>query len=684
MFRQFRLAARRLSRTPAVTSAVALQFALGIGGAIFVFSMVRALLFQPIPYRSPEHVVVVAPWSRWELFDALGDRGDLFDGLGAYTEDAANLSGQWGAARLRIAAVTSGFLGLSAERPVAGRLFGDADYTTAAPPVALLTYRVWKDRYGGRLTALGETLRIDGQSHTIVGVLPSSFRTVEQLKHYHDLPFDREVGAVVPRRRTVLTHAIPSSGWGGNPTIIAVLKASTSVERANHVLADVFAKEEESLRMLARRFGTDSHFRLSLVPVSRAVTGNLPVQLATLSLAVLMMAVVACGNILNVLLTRIGARRRELAVSLALGATRRHLAADLLAETLLLGTIGGSLGVLLAYQAQAVTRSLAGAFIDTGSLVIDPVVLVFAAVASMSAVLALTGLAAAWQARLASNVGLPRLAEGVTPSYRSSASVLLIPAQLGLAVMLVLLGAVLARGVIRGMQVDYGLEVDRILTTEVSVDRGDLPGSGRAYFSELLERSAYLPGVEQGALVSTVPGGPLAGNTPMRINGRLSMVEIGAISSNYFDLLSIPIVAGRSLSDTSNPSERSEVVVNEALAREFWGVPQNALGERIMGVTANPVDASQRGLEIVGVVSDSRDGVAMGTVRPKIYQDYRRHRNSQMVLMVRTNTVPPASLVQPCAASQQRSTLHDRCTTCCRCGTSFAPRLRASGRSPSS
>jgi putative ABC transport system permease protein len=166
MFRELRLAARRLSRTPAVTSAAALQFALGIGGAVFVFSMVRALLFEPIPYRSPEHAVVVSPWSRWELFDVLHDRDSPFDEIGACAEYAANLSGQWGAARLRIAVVTSGFLRLSVEQPVAGRLFVEADYTTAAPPVALLTYRVWKDSYGGTLDALGGTLRIDGHSHT--------------------------------------------------------------------------------------------------------------------------------------------------------------------------------------------------------------------------------------------------------------------------------------------------------------------------------------------------------------------------------------------------------------------------------------------------------------------------------------------------------------------------------------
>lgn len=350
MWSDVRIAMRRLLGTPPFTVTAVLQLALGIGGATFMFCVVRALLFQPIPYRDPAHLVVLSqPVFDLDLIHQLQAPAGPFDGAAAYTERAANLVEQGDTERALVVAVTREFLPLTGTSPSLGRLFTDDEFNVSGNPVAILAHRTWIGPYGAAPNILGQEVVIDGRHHTIVGVLPPSFKTLDQMKRVHELPVERELGALVPMTR-------PPSSFDPRRTdnaqrglsVIAHLRPGTSVEAANQRLAPLLARAQDRLPPTVR---------VAFVPLDVAVTEGLPMQLSALTIAVAVLLITSCANVLNLLLIRLDARTREIAVSLALGATGWRVATGVIVETLLISVAGGGVGLLLASQAMAAIRS---------------------------------------------------------------------------------------------------------------------------------------------------------------------------------------------------------------------------------------------------------------------------------------------------------------------------------------
>jgi len=643
----WRLAARRLRRAPAFTCASVLLLAIPIAAATLVFSVVRGLLLDSIPYADPDRLVVLSPGPPlWDLFEDLKNQDGVFDCLGAYTERAANLSERGPAERVLIGKVTSEFLAAAGVHPAVGRVFTNDEFNPPHDRVALITHRTWSGRYGGGARdVIGQTLTLDGRPYTIVGVLPPNFKTINEMRRVRDLPFEREVGALVPLVGD--PHGDPSStDKVSRPlTVLGRLRGGVSVQRANSRMSAVLAHAH-------MRFMSMPPF--SFVSLSSEVAAGLPAQLAIVSTAVGILLFVACVNVTTLVLARIEARRRELAVCCAIGSNAMRIVGSVLSETFLISAMGGAAGVLMSWQAGIAAKKLTAGLLDLRGAPMDLRVLAVAA-----ALVAGTGLfvglgPALRYARIEPALVLQRSCTVSRNRDDIPFASVLVATQIAFAVVLVVVGVLLARAFERSVSPNPGFAADRILTAEISLDRAAYwRYVSTRYFADLLERVSSLPGVERAALVSTVPGGEFQGSTGVKVDGRFYMTGTATISPHYFAVLSIPILAGTSFSDQDTRSSPPVVVVNASFARKHWGTPLRALGQTIaMGQisTTTATGPFVRDLEwtVIAVVADSRDSAGGTSPEPKIYSNYTQFSTStQMTILVQSRSDDAGALSQP-------------------------------------
>ena len=644
-----RIAVRRLTRAPGFTSAAALLLALSIAGTSFIFSTVRGLLLQSIPYVHAERLVVLSPMAPfWEFFEELRDARGVFEQLGCYTQRAANLSGLGPAERVLIGRVSPGFLPITGVRLSAGRGFRNEEFAPPHDRVALITDRLWRRRFAAAQDAIGQAVTLDGHEYTVIGVLPPDFRTIEQMERAHELPFDREVSLLVPLPDRTNSYDPTSTdrAWRGL-TVVGRLRQRILVEQANRELAPILAHAQ-----MRYRFPEPFAFH----SLRTAVAGGLGTQLALVAIAVGLFLVVGCANVTNLVLGRIEGRRRELAICAAIGSNARRIVGSVLAETVLLSLAGGMLGLLISWQAVTAMKVLAGGMLDIEKVTVDFTVLAFtAAVALATGVVVGIG-PALRHARTDPTAALQTASRGSQLAGGISFTSLLVVVQVTLAVLLVVLGALLARTFVRSVSVPNGFATDGILTAEISLDRsGYWQRNSTRYFAELLDRAATLPDVRGTALASAVPGGQSDGATGVRVDGRSYTVDAAVVSPSYFSVLSIPLLAGASFGEQDTSNSPYVVVVNEAFARTHWETPGRAvgrtiiLGERVTHTAAGDVvsDIERR---VVGVVANSRDVAQGAAPRPKIYWSYRQgpaSAQTQMTVLVRAGSGDAAALVHP-------------------------------------
>lgn len=643
-----RIATRRLGRAPGFSAAAVLLLAISIGGSIFVFSAVRTLLLQSIPYSHPERLAVLSPEApRWDLFQELRDGPAVFDRLGTYTRRAANLTGRGPAERVLIGRVSPEFLPIVGQHPVVGRLFRDEEFDPPHDRVAVITTRLWRQRYGSATDVIGQTLTLDGLQYTIVGVLPPEFKTVEQLERAHGLPFDRDVSLLLPLPDRAPRDPMSTDNVERGLTVVGRLRDGMSVEQANRELAAVLAGAQ-----LRYQYPVPFAF----ISLRTAAVRGLPTQLTIVSIAVALFLLVGCANVTNLVLARIEARRRELAVCMAIGSNARRIVASVLAETLLLSSAGGVLGLLVAWQSLTAMAAAVGSMLDGVAGRVDlPMVAFTAAMSLGTGVVVGIGPAlrhAHTDPALALQRSIKRSVRGGAPSFTS----VLVAVQVALAVVLVVVGALLAQTLVRAISVTPGFGTKDILTAEISLDRsGYRRRNATRFFTELLERLAAERDVQGAALVSTLPGGEFQGGTGAIVRGRVHMVDAGTVSPAYFSVLSIPVIAGTSFQEEDSTKTPLVVVVNETFARMFWGTADRALGETVaMGerVSYSGTGKIMSAIEwtIIGVVADSRDGAGTATVKPKVYWSYKQGSSlgsTQMTLLVHASSGNAAAIAQP-------------------------------------
>ena len=513
MRQDIRYALRALGRNPGLTAGAILAYALGVGSATAVFSVVDRILFRPLPYREGERLVsvgIMAPLDSNEFiftqnYLALRRDAPPFSAVTAFQAGASACDlTESGAMRLRCLRVDADFLDVLGITPALGRAITDEENRPGQPPVALISHALWRSRYGSDPALPGKTMNLDGAPTRIVGVLPANF----------EVPTLTEADVLL-----ALQPNEARERPGRTLRAFARLKPGISSDQAAAQVQPYFDRLLETVPL---RFRKEVKLRVRGVR-DRQTAAVRPASLALLG-SVLAVLLIACANIANLLLARAAAREREMAVRAALGASRFRLAQLAVFESLLLAAGGGVLGIALAHGLLLLAVSIApDALPRLAGASLDMRVLLFALAVTTAAGL-LTGLAPAWQTPAL--LGFSRGMAQSTAGLRAA----LVAAQIAASMILLTGAGLLLRSLWNLENVKLGLEPDRVVTAKFTLgsQRYRRPADQVAFFNELERRLAAIPGVEAAAVTDSLP--PAGGTrgrpfSTIEVEGRPALPE---------------------------------------------------------------------------------------------------------------------------------------------------------------
>jgi predicted permease len=624
--RDVRLSVRSMARTPVVTLAVLATLAIGIGANTAIFSVVHGVLIRPLPYPDADRLVSISHTSPVLRIDDLGsapflyfterDQNRTLEGVGLWSTQAVNITGRGEPERILALRVTADVLPLLGVEPRLGRVFSTTDDEPGNPRTAVLMHGYWQRRFGGDSSIVGTSIIVDSQPYEIAGVMPQSFRFLDE----------RTLDVILPmqlNRAEVTTGGYGFRSLGRMKPTVTLEQAAADVARLIPIALDSFPVTPGYTRqqMQNARFGP------VLVPLKDVVVGDagstLWVVMGTLGLVLL----IACANVANLILVRTEGRAREIAVQSALGAGRVRIARALLTESIVLGLVGGVLGVGTAYLSMRVLLGIGSSGLPRmDEIAIDPVVILFALATSLLAGLLFGLLPVLRYTR-------PALSETLRGEGRSStgsverlrARNVLVVVQVALALVLIVGAGLMIRTFRELNNVDPGFDrPDEIQSVRITIPEATEPDAETAVRRQqtILDGLAALPGVTSVAYTSELPmdfglgswdilvpeGRPRAGGD------RPALRSFNFVSPGYFAAMGISIRTGRDLTWTEVYDRRPVVLVSETLAREEWGSPVEALGKRLRGGSAQ---GAWR--EIVGVVGDVRNRGAAQPVGGIVY-----------------------------------------------------------------
>ena len=633
-------AGRALRRAPAFTAAALATLALGVAANTAIFSVAHALLVRPLPFRSPDRVVVVwadqtaegyprAPLSGPELLD-LRQRSSQFEGFGAIWATTVALTGENEPEQLRIGLVTTDFFPLLGAEPALGRTFTADDASFAAPTAILLSGAVWLRRYGGDPGIVGRRIDVNGQPAIVVGVMPPDFR----LMMPPDSAVPDELEAWLPFNRRF------TEGPRGQRYLRVVGRLRDGVP-----LADA----RDDLDRVAREISQANAFygaagrTFDMQPLHADSTRELRRPLLVLSAGVLILLLIACVNVGGLLVARAAARAREFAVKAALGAGTGRLLRQHVTESLLLGVAGAAVGIVLGYLGLRLLLTLTPA--SLGRLRIASVNLPVVAV-SMGTVLAWMALLALAPAREAFRTDVSRALHDdrrhTGGAARRTVRSALTITQVALSVVLVTFALLLVRTVQRVQQLDPGFTGRGILTFRVALPGSRYPNQQafNAFSRRLQEALAAVPGASAAAAISHAPydhvpnwGGPYAareGADP----STAPQADYRAVAPGAMELLGVTLLEGRLFIESDDPRSAPVVVVDERLAARTWP-GESAVGRRL-GVDPTVVGTPSTWATVVGVVRHVRHRNPVEEVREQVYFPSRQVVRNPSVYLVKT------------------------------------------------
>jgi putative ABC transport system permease protein len=478
-------------KSPGFTAVAILALALGIGANTAIFSVVNAILLRPLPFDDPDKLMLLSEWSQqvpnmsvsFANFNDFRDQNQVFDSMFAFRGQNFILTGEDKPERLLGRQVTAGIFATLRVQPILGRVFSPAEDKPGAERTVLLGEGFWNRRFARDPGVLGNTLVLNGEPHTVIGVMPAHFRVFAQ---------QTDVFTALGRLEDQLGGP---NNRGNHPGIyiIARRKAGVSEERARAEMIGIATR-------LAQQYpNTNANQSATLRSLHESFVGNLRPALLVLLAAVAFVLLIACANVGNLLLARATARQKEIAVRTALGAGRRRLLRQLLTESLLLAVVGGALGLLLAYGGVKGLVALSPANTPRiQEVAIDATALAFTFVISMLTGL-IFGLAPALQASKA-EIGetLKEGTRGSAGAGRQRVRSLLVVAETSLALVLLVGAGLMLRSFLQLLQADPGFRPARVLTLQISLPQTKYnePAKSRAFFQQVLQNVKSQPGVE--------------------------------------------------------------------------------------------------------------------------------------------------------------------------------------------
>ncbi len=636
LFAELPRAARSLARAPALVAVAVLSLGLGIGANATIFDFVNAIEFRPLPFPQSDRLMDVSEENARELCDGCGvgtawptfqvwrESARSFTGLGAYHEEAYALAGEGEPERVGGAAVTASVFSILGVAPVLGRQLTAEDDAPGAPGVVLLGYGLWIRRYGGDTTLIGKTVRVNGIVRTVVGVMPPRFGFPEFASLW--LPMAGEDALTRSAEREI--------------GVVGRLKTGVSEAQAGAEMASI------SARLAARDSTTYHGWTAAVGGLKQDISNDTSGEAFLLALGASgFVLLIACANLANLFLVRAASRARELAVRVALGASRGRIAAQVLAESTLLGLAGGVLGLLLSlWGVRFVTDLINSAMPFWIQLGVDWRFLLYTILLSLLAGLGF-GLAPAIRAsRIDLNEALKTGAAGVTAGRRDSRlRGTLAVAQIALAIVLLVGAGLMIKSFLVERNIeDLGYNPRGVLTARLQLasPRYRDPAQVRLLQDQLLERLRVQPMIESAAIERPVFLNSFVGTaTRVRLEGTADPVPMGrgpghgnAVTGDYFRMMEIPILSGRGIAATDREGAPPVVVVNHQAASLYWPGSQ-PIGKRLQ------IDRGAW-LTVVGVAADvANHPFGRGSI-PLLYTSAAQDSARPFRLMIRFHGEP--------------------------------------------
>ncbi|HEV3469187.1 MAG TPA: ABC transporter permease [Pyrinomonadaceae bacterium] len=639
LLQDLRYGLRRLSKSRGFTLVAVGALALGIGANTAIFSVVNAVLLRPLPYPEPEQLVQL-----WESrprqnmarvesspneFLAWAEESQSFQQLAAVDFASFNLTGRGEPERVSAVLVTAGYFPLLGVAPELGRAFLAEEDQPGKNNVVVLSHDLWQNSFGSDPSVVNQTVSLDAVACTVVGVMPRGFRLPGDARLARPIAFTAE------DRARAGSHFLQVFGR---------LKDGVTRERAEAELAGIAARLEQTFA------ATNVGHQIVIVPLHEQLVGDVRPALLVLLGAVGLVLLIACANLANLLLARAEARRKEVAVRAALGASRWRIVRQLLAESVLLSAAGGAAGLLLAVWGVDLLISLDPAGVRrVGEVSLDAGVLAFTVALSLATGVVF-GLAPALQASKTDFV--ETLKEGGRSSSggrrRSRLRSTLVASEVALTLVLLVGAGLLVKSFARLLEVDPGLDPRGVLTLDVSLPPAKYPERQQiaAFYEQLLAEVAALPGVEKAGAVNVLPLGGNDTSNFVQIEGRPPLPSGQAlragrrnVGADYFGALRIPLKGGRAFAPSDSAEAPPVVVINEAMARAFFA-GEDPIGRRIRTGDRSPW------VTVVGVVGDVRHRGLDVETRPEMFFPHAQSPSREMTLAVRT-AGDPVALVGP-------------------------------------
>lgn len=645
LLQDLRYAIRMLVNSPGFAAVAVLTLALGIGANTAIFSVVNAALLRPLPYHQTDRLITLAESRRQEGFtfwnasfpDYLDWQREAksLDSLAGFVPSAVTLTGAGSPESLQAGRATSNFLSTLGVKPLLGRDFVPGEDRPNGEKIVLLSYKFWVEHFAGNPGALGQTVRLDGESHTIIGVLPKEFEFAPAGSPPLWLPLNPPDGFTTRRNLRWLRV------FGQLKHGVTFSQAQEEMRTINARLASAYPQENGTIKVMVGL-------------LREKIVGQVRPLLLTLMGAVSFVLLIACANVANLLLARSAGRRKEIAIRMALGAGRVHILRQLLTESVSLAFVGGAVGLLLSQWGVKLLvavipqdQRMALPFLET--LGVNKMVLLF-----LLAVTLLTGIIfgfapALQMLRSDSNEALKeegRSSSGVRGAWMRSALVI---AELSVSLVLLMGAGLMLRSMSALLRQDPGFRTQGLFTFAL-----DLPSASykdNAAVVSLVKRLSdavqSLPGVQGMTVVSKLPvtGG---GNTVRFLEegrpkqtGAEDEANIRTLSANYFPVLRIPLREGRFFGTDDTSAAPRRVIVNQVFAERYFP-GEDALGKRIR-FTFSP---TQPWREIVGIVGNENVGSLDAAMPPVIYTPYEQNPDSGFYVVVRTSN-PPESQIAP-------------------------------------
>ncbi len=642
LWQDVRYGARMLARQPGFTLAAVIVIALGLGANTAIFSVANTVLLRPLPYQNPDELVMV-----WETAPKLGfphnnvapanfidwrEQNRVFAEIAAFGDSSVSLTGRGEPERIEGERVSAGLFPLLGIPPALGRVFTPEEDSPEAPRVIVLSHSLWQRRFGGDPAIIGQRLTLDYHPYTVIGVMPAHFRFPGREQEFW-LPIAFEPEEAAGR---------------GDHYLNAVARLRPGVKRQQaQAEMDVIAT-----RLEQQYPQTNTEQGIALVPLHEEFVGNIRKPLLILLGVVGFLLLIACANVTNLLLARATARKKELTIRAALGASRLRLARQLLTESILLALSGGLAGTLLAVWGVDLLETLVPENLaQARGIMIEWRVLVFSVAVSL-----LTGVVFGLLPAL--QVSRQKLTEalkeggqkGAGGNSRGRLRGALVVGEIALSLVLLAGAGLMIRSFYRLTGVDPGFQPDKALAMrmQLSGEKYGDPVKRRVFYDQMLQQLQAMPGVQAAGVITQLPlvtqglsfSFSMEGQPPLP-SADLPQAAFRVISQDYFRAMGIPLMRGRSFTPQDTADAQGVAVINRTMAERFWP-GQEPLGRRFkIGSSDNP----NPWLVVIGVVGDVRQTSLDQTLKPEMYVSHLQDRRFFAIprdLVVRTTGDPLA------------------------------------------